>query len=63
MAVVTLIDEKKSLSDENAIRECLSTFGIDYERWTPAYDVSSYASTEDILTAYAKEIDQLLQPR
>jgi 1,2-dihydroxy-3-keto-5-methylthiopentene dioxygenase len=59
MAVVTLVDEKKTLSDKNSIRECLSTFGIDYERWTPAYDVSSDASTEDILNAYAKEIDQL----
>ena len=59
MAVVTLIQENKTFTDESSIRQCLNTFGIDYERWMPAHDVSPDASAEEVLNAYAKEIDGL----
>ena len=59
MAVVTIHDENKTLTDEHSIRECLKTFGIDYERWTPAHDVAADAPADAVLKAYAKEIDNL----
>jgi 1,2-dihydroxy-3-keto-5-methylthiopentene dioxygenase len=59
MAVVTIADENTKLTDEQEIRSCLGTYGIDYERWSPAHDLAVNASTEDVLKAYAKEIDDL----
>ena len=59
MAVVTIHGESKTLKDEDSIRECLKTFGIDYERWPPAHDVAADSTAETVLKAYAKEIDDL----
>ncbi|HEV8368018.1 MAG TPA: cupin domain-containing protein [Pyrinomonadaceae bacterium] len=59
MAVVTLTDKNDTLSDEESIRSCLKTYGIDYERWSASYQVAADASPEDVLHAYAKEIDDL----
>jgi 1,2-dihydroxy-3-keto-5-methylthiopentene dioxygenase len=59
MAVVTVKNKNKTFTDEESIRACLQTYGIDYERWMPAYDIASDASAEDVLKAYAKEIDDL----
>ena len=59
MAVVTIHDEKKTLTDEHSIRECLNSYGIEYQRWTPAQDVAADATADAVLKAYAKEIDDL----
>ena len=59
MAVVTIAAEDKTLSDAQSIRECLETYGIDYERWTPAHDVAPDAAADAVLRAYAREIDDL----
>ena len=59
MALVTIIDEAKTITERDAIAVYLSKFGIDYEQWTPAHPVAVDASAEQILQAYAKEIDEL----
>ena len=59
MAVVTIVNQKKTFTDEESIRASLQPYGIDYERWTPAYEIVNNASAEDILNAYGKEIDAL----
>ncbi len=59
MAVVTLVDENKTFTEEEPIRSCLKTYGVDYERWTTAHDVAVDASTQFILNAYANEINDL----
>lgn len=59
MAVVTLVDENQKFTTEDSIRGCLAKFGIDYERWTPAHEVAPDAAAEEVLQAYAKEIDEL----
>jgi 1,2-dihydroxy-3-keto-5-methylthiopentene dioxygenase len=59
MAVVTIHGENRTLKDEVSIRECLKTFGIDYERWPQAHDVAADSNAETVLKAYAKEIDDL----
>ena len=41
------------------IRDFLTGIGIDYERWEPMAGIQPDASAEQILTAYAKQIDQL----
>ena len=59
MAIVTIPDEKRTLRDPEAIADYLSTIGIDYERWEPSQSVKPEATQEEILAAYAAEIEKL----
>jgi 1,2-dihydroxy-3-keto-5-methylthiopentene dioxygenase len=59
MAVITIPDEKQTITDQKAIAEYLAGCGIDYERWTPAHPVATDASAEEILDAYSEEIEKL----
>lgn len=59
MAIVTIPDENRTITDAEEIREFLSTVGITYERWEPAHEVASDASADDILEAYKDEIEKL----
>jgi 1,2-dihydroxy-3-keto-5-methylthiopentene dioxygenase len=57
MAIVRL--PNKTLYDEAAIRQHLTSIGIGYERWEPTRPVADDALPEEILSAYAGEIEQL----
>jgi 1,2-dihydroxy-3-keto-5-methylthiopentene dioxygenase len=59
MAVLRIPDERRSLSKQNEIRDYLAGIGIEYERWSIAEDVAADASAEQVLTAYASQIDEL----
>ena len=59
MAVVTILNEEKTLTSAEEITSVLSSHGIDYECWTPAHPVSDNAPPEEILDAYASEIEDL----
>ena len=59
MALVTILDENKTITDRAAIAAYLSRNGIDYEHWTAAHPVAPDAPPEEILAAYAKEIEEL----
>jgi 1,2-dihydroxy-3-keto-5-methylthiopentene dioxygenase len=59
MAIVNIPEENRTISDPAAVTEYLSGIGIDYERWTAASAVSTDASAEEILAAYATEINKL----
>ncbi len=59
MAVVTILRENQTFTEDSAIRDCLQSFGIDYERWTPSHELAVDASADEVLKAYAKEIDAL----
>jgi 1,2-dihydroxy-3-keto-5-methylthiopentene dioxygenase len=59
MAVVRLPDEGRTVTDEQGVREILARAGIGYERWEPAHSVPARAPAEDVLAAYAVEIDRL----
>ncbi|HUE80928.1 MAG TPA: cupin domain-containing protein [Pyrinomonadaceae bacterium] len=59
MAFVTIPDEDRTITGAEAIAECVAAHGIDYERWLPAQTVAVDAPAEEILSAYAKEIDEL----
>src|SRR5919197_2354888 len=59
MAIIRIPDENRRLQEYEEIRDFLAGIGIDYERWEPMAGIQPDASAEQILTAYAKQIDQL----
>jgi 1,2-dihydroxy-3-keto-5-methylthiopentene dioxygenase len=59
MALVTIVDEDKTLRTPQEITAGLAEHGIDYERWKPAHAVADDAPAEEILRAYSNEIEQL----
>ena len=61
MAIVTIADENRTLNDTQEITSLLASHGIDYERWRLEHPVPHNAPAEEILHAYANEIEQLKQ--
>lgn len=59
MALVTIVDENRTLRTPEEITSTLAEHDIDYERWQPAHPIADDAPAEEILRAYANEIDQL----
>jgi len=59
MATVTIPSENRTLRDLNEIKSCLASYGIEYERWTLSRPVEADAPAEEILRAYAKEVEEL----
>ena len=59
MALVTILNEHKTLRTPDEITSGLASHGITYERWTPRHAVSDNAPAEEILQAYAREIEAL----
>lgn len=59
MAVLTIVNEHKRLTNADEIAANLASYGIDYERWTPSHPVSDDAPPEEILNAYSREIEEL----
>jgi 1,2-dihydroxy-3-keto-5-methylthiopentene dioxygenase len=59
MAIVTIPAQHKTITNEAEIQSHLASIGIGYERWEPAQAVADNASPEEILAAYASEIERL----
>jgi 1,2-dihydroxy-3-keto-5-methylthiopentene dioxygenase len=59
MAVLRVPDKEKTLSEQNHIRDYLARIGIEYERWELVPGVADNASAEQVLSAYAPQIEQL----
>jgi len=59
MAVVRIPEENRTLTDRAELTEYLGSIGINYERWEPAHPVPPDAPAEQILAAYAPEIERL----
>jgi 1,2-dihydroxy-3-keto-5-methylthiopentene dioxygenase len=59
MAIVTIPDENRTLEDTREITEYLASAGIDYERWNPSHAIPSDAPAEQVLAAYAEEVERL----
>lgn len=59
MAIVNIPDENRTITESAAIRHFLENAGIDYEIWSPAHQVEANAPADQILAAYAGEIDRL----
>ena len=59
MASIRIPDQQRTLTDQDEVTRYLVTLGIDYERWPNADRVPKEASAEEVLAAYAPEIEQL----
>jgi 1,2-dihydroxy-3-keto-5-methylthiopentene dioxygenase len=59
VAVVRIPEENRSLHEPDQIRDFLAGIGIDYERWEPAAGTPRDSSAEQILRAFAGQIDLL----
>jgi len=59
MATLKIHGEGRTLADRQAVARYLSEVGIDYERWEPAHPVADDAPPEEVLAAYADEIEKL----
>jgi 1,2-dihydroxy-3-keto-5-methylthiopentene dioxygenase len=59
MASLRIPAERRTLADGQAVAAYLAEVGIDYERWEPAHAVADDASAEEVLAAYAAEIEKL----
>ena len=60
MAVLRFPPDDRVIEDESEIRLSLAALGIDYERWDLSR-VGADASADAVLTAYAREIEQMKQ--
>jgi 1,2-dihydroxy-3-keto-5-methylthiopentene dioxygenase len=59
MARVHVPDQNREITDVSEIRSFLKPFGIWYENWEVAGRIGPDATNEEILAAYAPEIDRL----
>ncbi len=59
MASVRIPDQQRTLTEQDEVTRYLATLGIDYERWPAAERVPEQASADEVLAAYAPEIEQL----
>jgi len=59
MAFIRIPSEDRTLSEPDEIRTFLAPFGIEYDRWPVAGRIDREATSEEILNAYAPEVDAL----
>lgn len=59
MAIITIPDENRTITDPAEITAYLESIDIDYEQWQPSHPIAAGAPAEEILAAYAAEIDKL----
>lgn len=61
MAALRYPDEERRVEDAAAIKADLANIGIGYERWKTAQPLTEASSVEEVLRAYADEIEMLKQ--
>ena len=61
MARVRIQDENREITDTQEIRAYLQPHGIWYEKWDVEGRIGSEATNEEILAAYAPEVERLKQ--
>src|SRR5918911_258027 len=59
MATVHIPDEARTITETEAVTAYLANIGITYERWEAASPLSQNASAEEVLAAYASEVERL----
>ncbi|HYL97825.1 MAG TPA: cupin domain-containing protein [Blastocatellia bacterium] len=59
MAILNIPDQNRTISGFAEVKEYLAGIGIDYERWEASRPLPSDATAEDILQAYAEDIETL----
>jgi 1,2-dihydroxy-3-keto-5-methylthiopentene dioxygenase len=59
MAIVTIPDENRTITETEEIKQYLASIDIDYEQWQPAQSLPAAASADEVLAAYADDINRL----
>ena len=59
MALVRVPAERKVIEGVEAVTAFLAAEGIEHERWTPEHPVAATAPAQEVLDAYAAEIEKL----
>ena len=59
MAVLRIPEQGRSIAGKGAVADYLGKIGIDYDVWEPSHPASPDAPPEEILQAYAREIEAL----
>jgi|SRR5450432_697456 1,2-dihydroxy-3-keto-5-methylthiopentene dioxygenase len=59
MAVLRISEENRIVKDHEAIRAYLANMGIEYQRWELLSDDLADATSDQILAAYATQIEEL----
>jgi 1,2-dihydroxy-3-keto-5-methylthiopentene dioxygenase len=59
MACVQIPDERREITDPDQIAEFLRPYGIWYEKWNVEQRIGPEATNEEILEAFAPEIERL----
>ncbi len=59
MALIRIVDEKRTMDDTAEVTAYLAGLGIQYERWKPTRALPLDATADEVLDAYAPEIDRL----
>ena len=59
MALIRIPEEKRALTDEDAVVQYLAGLRIVYERWRPEHPVAGNARPREVLAAYSREIERL----
>jgi 1,2-dihydroxy-3-keto-5-methylthiopentene dioxygenase len=59
MAIVRIPEQGRTLKTKEAITEYLASISIEYQTWKPEQPTSEESTSEEVLKAYKKEIDQL----
>lgn len=59
MAVLTIIEESRTIRDEREIRQHLASTGIEYEHWDLAPQIDQNSDADAILSAYAERIERV----
>jgi len=59
MAVVRIPAEERTITGDEAVGRALAEIGIDFERWEASRPLAPDAPAEEILAAYAPEIERL----
>lgn len=57
--IVSIPEEGRALDQPQAMREALLHAGIEWERWEPSHALPPEASANEVLAAYAPEIEAL----
>ena len=61
MARINIPDQNRDITDQQEMVEFLKPYGIDYENWDVEGRIGPEATSEQILAAYAPEIERLKQ--
>jgi 1,2-dihydroxy-3-keto-5-methylthiopentene dioxygenase len=58
MAVLRIPEEQRSLREHDDVRDYLARIGIEYERWETPANLPRDASAEQVLNAFAPQIEE-----